>query len=124
MNETLYSTKQVEDILDISHRKLDHLIRSGVLEKGPGIGFQRTWDEDTIRRLSVAKALHDAAPPIGHQGMSLWPVLANIVLRGSEPKVGWVWVNDESDVYYWGDKISSPHSGLWAYWNGVKQLGT
>lgn len=116
---TNYSTQQVEKILDISTRKLDHLIRSGVLPPGPGSGQRRSWTEDIIRRLSVAKALDDASPQIGHEGMSLWPVLAAATLRGEKPRIGAVRIGNDNSVEYY-DALTPPMDGLFAWWGGLK----
>jgi MerR HTH family regulatory protein len=116
---TSYSTQQVEKILDISTRKLDHLIRSGVLPPGPGSGQKRRWTEDTIRRLDVAKALDDASPQIGHEGMSLWPVLAAAALKGPEPMIGWVRVGNANELEYFS-VLAPPTDGLFAFWKGLR----
>lgn len=99
-----YSTRQVEQILGISRRKLDHLIRSGVLPPGGGQGSRRKWDEDTIKRLDVARKLEQYTPGLSHKGMSVWPVIVEDVMNAKPPKPGWV--NYNHDPMTGGDIVT------------------
>jgi hypothetical protein len=91
------TTADLADTLGLSYRQVDYLTRNGTLDGlTPGSGTRRTWPADTVVRLHVAKALHDAAPWVP------WPTCARAVLATDTlpPPKGFVVMRADETVEY------------------------
>lgn len=85
---TLYSSRDVCDLLGISYRQLDYLTRTGAVtgpDMNKGSGSRRTFTPDQVQRLAVARRLADNIPTTRATSGSVWPRLAAAVMAGPPP---------------------------------------
>jgi hypothetical protein len=120
---THLSTVEVGDLLGLTYRQLDYVSRT-VLKDVPGSGNRRRWDDASVERLTVAKALLDAIDALVHQKHSPWPQLVDAVMAAGDPLPGWVTLSPEGRVTYLGRVDPHGHVGLSARWRPVKRAVT
>lgn len=113
------STREVCDLLGVSFRQMDYVART-VIGDTPGSGVHRRWDDVTIDRLTVARALLDAAGALVAPRQSPWPQLVDAVMAAGEPTPGWVTLRPGGVVKYHGWPSPVGEVGISALWQPVR----
>jgi hypothetical protein len=109
-------------LLSLTYRQLDHVSRT-VFADTPGSGNHRRWDDQTLDRLTVAKALCDAIP-FNISGHSPWPTVVEAALAGPVPVPGWVTLAADRTVTYHGPVAPLGEVGISARWRPVRRSVT
>jgi hypothetical protein len=117
---THLSTPEVCSLLGITFRQMDHVSRT-VLQDVPGSGNHRRWDDDTVDRLTVAKALLDAIQFAAPKQHSPWPILVDAVMASRPPVPGWVTATPDGAVVYYGWVAPYGESGICTRWRPVRR---
>lgn len=100
----MYTSTQVCEHLDITYRQLDHVCRTGAIpeQRGwTGSGFRRTFDTDTMRRLTLARILADAMPYGSATRRSAWPdTVRSVMAADTPPTSGYAVLHGDGALYF------------------------
>lgn len=120
---THLSTNELGDLLGLTYRQMDYVSRK-VLKDVPGSGNHRHWDDVTIDRLTVAKALLDGIGFALVPGRSLWPQFVDAVMDADDPTPGWVTISPEGRITYHGWVAPFGECGLAARWRPIRRAAS
>jgi hypothetical protein len=113
------TSREVCHLLDLTYRQLDHVSRT-VFDNAPGSGIHRRWDDESVDRLTAAKALMDAVDFVAVI-RSPWPYLVEAVMAGPQPTAGWVSISPDGRVTYHGIDPPLGEVGISARWHPVER---